>query len=42
MLTEYPLRTIVKNLEASGRIAKWVAEIRPLEITFELRTLIKG
>jgi len=42
MLTEYPLRTIVKNLEATGRIAKWVTKIRPVRVTFESRTIIKG
>ena len=31
MLTEYPLRTIVKNLEATGRIAKWVTRSDLLE-----------
>ena len=40
--TEYPLRAIVENLEATGRIAKWVTKIRPLGVTFELRTAIKG
>jgi len=39
-LTEYPLRTIVEK--ASGRIVKWVMEIRTLEVTFEPRTMIKG
>jgi len=42
VLTEYPLRTIVENLEANGRIAKSITEIRPLGVTFEPRTLIKG
>jgi len=41
VLTEYPLRAIVKNLEASGRIAKWITEIRPLRVTFEPITSIK-
>ena len=42
MLTEYPLRIIVENPEANDRITKWVKKIRPLGVTFELRTTIKG
>jgi len=42
MLIEYELRTIVEDPEASDRITKWVIEIRPLGITFEARTSIKG
>ena len=41
ILTEYPLRTIVENPEATGKIAKWVSEIRPLRVIFESRTTIK-
>jgi len=42
VLTEYPLKTIVENPKANDRIAKWVTEIKPLEVTFEPRTAIKG
>ena len=42
VLAKYPLRTIVEDPEAIGRIAKWVTKIRPLRVTFELRTTIKG
>ena len=42
MLTEYPLRTIVENPEANGRIAMWVTEIRCFRVPFESRTSIKG
>jgi len=35
VLTEYPLRAIVENPET-------VTEIRPLGVTFESRTSIKG
>jgi len=31
----------VENLETNGRITKWVMEIRPLGVTFELRSAIK-
>jgi len=41
VLTEYPMRSIVENPEAN-RIAKWVTEIRPLGVTFEPMTAIKG
>jgi len=42
VLTEYPLRTIVENPEANGRITKWITEIRPLGVTFAPRIAIKG
>ena len=42
VLTEYPLRIIMENLEANCRVAMWVAEIKPLGVTFELRASIKG
>ena len=42
VLTEYPLRPIVENPEAYDRIAKCVIEIKPLGVTFEPRTAIKG
>ena len=42
VLTEYPLRTIVENPEANDRITNCVADIRPLGVTFEPRTTIKG
>jgi len=41
ILTEYPLRAIVKNIEASNIIAKWVTEIKPLEVIFDPKA-IKG
>ena len=30
-LIEYPLRTIMENSEANGKITKWVKEINPSE-----------
>ena len=41
VLIEYPLRTIMENPEANGRIAKWVTKSRPLGVTFELRIVTK-
>ena len=32
----------MENLKASDRIAKWITEIRPLGVTIEPRTSIKG
>jgi len=42
MLIEYLLRTIMENPETNGRSVKRVMEIRPLIVTFESRTTIKG
>ena len=42
VLTEYPLRSIIENSEAIGRIAKWAAELNPYNIKYEPRTAIKG
>ena len=42
VLTEHPLRTIVKNPEVSGRISKLASELRSYELKYKLRTSIKG
>jgi len=42
ILTGYPLRAIVENTEANGRIMKWVTEIRQLKVIFEPRASMKG
>ena len=42
ILTEYPLRAIVKNIEVSNIIVKWVTEIKPLEVIFDPKASIKG
>ena len=42
VLTERPLRNIIENMKATGRIAKWAAELNPYGIKYEPRTAIKG
>jgi len=41
VLTEHPLRSIVENPEAIGRISKWASELRSYEIRYEPRTTVK-
>ena len=41
MLTEHPLKNIVENPHAPGRIAKWAMELKSYSIRYELRTVIK-
>ena len=42
VLIEHPLRSIIENPEATGRIVKWGAELNPYDIKYEPRTAIKG
>jgi len=42
MLTKHPLKSIVENLQATGRIAKCATELKPYDIKYESRTTIKG
>ena len=42
VLTEHPLRSIIENPEATGRILKWALELRPYGLKYEPRTTIKG
>ena len=41
VLTEHPLKSIMENPQATGRIIKWVTELRPYGIKYESRTVIK-
>ena len=41
VLTEHPLRSIMKNPEATGRISKWTSELRSYELRYKPRTAIK-
>jgi len=41
-LIEHPLRTIVKNSKATGRISKWASKLRSYELKYELTISIKG
>ena len=42
VFTEHLLRSIVKNLEANGRISKWALKLRSYGLRYEPRTAIKG
>jgi len=41
MLTEHPLKSIVENSQATGRLAKWATELKSYVIKYEPRTAIK-
>ena len=41
-MTEYPLRDIISNKDANGRIVKWVMELCPFSLEFASRTTIKS
>ena len=42
VLIEHPLRSIVENQKATGRISKRASELRSYRLKFEPRTVIKG
>ena len=42
VLTNYTLRQVLQKLEASGRLLKWVIELRQFEVNFCPRTTIKA
>ena len=42
VLTEHPVRSIVENPEAIGRISNWASELRSYRLGYESRTAIKG
>ena len=42
VLIDHPLRSIMENLEAAGRISKWASELRSYRLKYEPRTSIKG
>ena len=41
VLTEHPLRSVIENPEATGRILKWASKLRPFGLIFEPRIAIK-
>ena len=41
-MTEYPLRDIISNKDANGRIVKWAMELCPFSLEFANRTTIKS
>ena len=42
VLTNYPLRAVLRKPDLSGRMAKWVIELSQFDIQFRPRTAIKG
>ena len=42
VLTEHPLRTIMENLKAMGRVSKWALDLRSYRLKYEPSTSIKG
>ena len=42
VLTEYSLKSILRNLQATGRISKWATELGAYHIQYEPCTSIKG
>ena len=42
MVSSAPLADIIRNREATGRVAKWAIELGPYHITYEPRTAIKS
>ena len=42
MVTEFPLRDILHNKEANGRIIKWAIELGTYSIEFRSRPTIKS
>ena len=42
VLIEHPLRSIMENSEATGRISKWASELRSYGLKYKPRTAIKG
>jgi ribonuclease HI len=42
VVTDYPLRDILRNQDATGRISKWAVKLSALNINFKPRTAIKS
>jgi hypothetical protein len=42
VVSKYPLREVIQNAEAEGRIAKWALEMMGPNITYALRSAIKS
>ena len=42
VLTEHPLRTVIENSEATGKISKWTSILRSCRPRYEPRTAIRG
>jgi hypothetical protein len=42
VVTDHPLETILRNPNITGRVAEWVVELQPFEISFETTKVIKS
>jgi hypothetical protein len=42
VVTDWPLETILRNPNVTGRVAEWVVELQPFEISFETTKVIKS
>jgi hypothetical protein len=42
MVTSYPLRAVLRNLNATGNIPKWAAELAKFELDFIPRHVVKS
>jgi hypothetical protein len=42
VVTDHPLETILCNPNVTGRVAEWVVELQPFEISFETTKVIKS
>jgi hypothetical protein len=42
VVTDRPLETILCNPNVTGRVAEWVVELQPFEISFETTKVIKS
>jgi hypothetical protein len=42
VVTDCPLETILRNRNVTGRVAEWVVELQPFEISFEATKVIKS
>ena len=41
VLTEYPLKSLLKRSDCTGRIAKWGTRLGSFDIRYKLRSLVK-
>jgi hypothetical protein len=42
VVTDHPLETILRNPKVTGRVAEWIVELQPFEISFKTTKVIKN
>ena len=42
VVSSSPLAEIIRNREATGRVAKWASELQPFGLSYAARTAIKS